>query len=85
MLETLSECFICYGKPEYIRSDNGSACKASVLQEWLRTIHVKPIYIHPGSPWENGYHERFNGTLRQEGLDPEVFYALAEAQAVMAQ
>ena len=62
-LETLSACFIRYGKPEYIRSDNGSEFKARRLQEGLREVHVKPIYIHPGSPWENGYHERFNGTL----------------------
>ena len=85
MLEVLSACLVRYGKPKYIRSDNRSACKAGVLQEWLRTVHVKPIYIHPGSPWENGYHERFNGTLRQEGLDPKVFYALAEAQSVITQ
>ena len=62
MLETLSACFIRYAKPEYNRCDNGSAFKAGVLQEGLRTIQVKPIYIHPGSPWEHGYHERFNGT-----------------------
>ena len=85
VLETLSECFIRYGKPKYIRSDNGSEFKAGVLQAWLRTVHVKPIYIYPGSPWENGYNERFNGTLRHEVLDPEVFYSLDEAQAVIAQ
>ena len=85
VLETLSECFIRYGKPEYIRSDNGSEFKARLLQAWLRTVHVKPIYIYPGSPWENGYNERFNGTLRHEVLDPEVFYSLDEAQAVIAQ
>ena len=50
-----------------------------LLQAWLRTVHVKPIYIYPGSPWENGYNERFNGTLRHEVLDPEVFYSLDEA------
>ena len=85
VLETLSECFIHYGKPEYIRSDNGSEFKAGVLQQWLRTVHVKPIYIYPGSPWENGYNERFNGTLRHEVLDTEVFYSLAEAQSVITQ
>ena len=85
VLETLSECFIHYGKPEYIRSDNGSEFKAGVLQQWLRTVHVKPIYIYPGSPWGNGYNERFNGTLRHEVLDTEVFYSLAEAQSVITQ
>ena len=85
VLETLSECFIRYGKPEYIRSDNGSEFKAGVLQQWLRTVDVEPIYSYPGSPWENGYNERFNGTLRHEVLNPEVFYSLDEAQAVIAQ
>ena len=69
VLETLSECLVRYGKPKYIRSDNGSEFKAGVLQEWLRTVHVESIYIYPGSPWENGYNERFNGTLRPKGLD----------------
>ena len=63
----------------------GSEFKARLLQEGLREVHVKPICIHPGSPWENGYNECFNGTLRHEGLDTEAFYSLAEAQAVMAQ
>ncbi len=84
VLETLSECFVRYGKPEYIRSDNGSEFKAGVLQAWLRTVEVEPIYIYPGSPWENGYNERFNGTLRHEVLDTEAFYSLAEAQSVLA-
>ena len=69
VLETLSECFIRYGKPKYLRSDNGSEFKAGVLQEWLRTVHVESIYIYTGSPWENGYNERFNGTLRPKWLD----------------
>ena len=60
-------------------------CRAGVLQAWLRTVQVKPIYIYPGSPWENGYNERFNGTLRHEVLNPKVFYSLAEAQSVMPQ
>ena len=85
VLETLSECFMGYGKPKYIRSDNGSEFKAGVLQEWLRTVHVEPFYIYPGSPWENGYNERFNGTLRHEVLDTEVFYSLNEAQSVITQ
>lgn len=85
VLETLSECFMQYGKPKYIRSDNGSEFKAGVLQEWLRKVHVEPIYIYPGSPWENGYNERFNGTLRHEVLDTEAFYSLNEARCVLTQ
>ena len=69
----------------YIRSDNGSEFKAGVLQEWLRKVHVEPIYTYPGSPWENGYNERFNGTLRYEVLDTEVFYSLDEAKSVTTQ
>ena len=56
-----------------------------VWQAWLRTVEVEPIYIYPGSPWENGYNERFNGALRHEVLDTEVFYSLNEAQAVITQ
>ena len=85
VLETLSECFIRHGKPKYIRSDNGSEFKAGVLQAWLRTVNVEPIYIYPGSPWENGYNERFNGTLRHEVLGPEAFYSLDEARCVITQ
>ena len=85
VLETLSECFVRYGKPKYLRSDNGSEFKAGVLQEWLQTINIEPIYICPGSPWENGYNERFNGTLRHEVLNLEAFYSWVEAQAVIAQ
>ena len=63
----------------------GSEFKARLLQDWLRTVEVEPIYIYPGSPRENGCHERFNITLRHEVLNPKVFYSLAEAQCVMAQ
>ena len=55
------------------------------LEDLLRTVEVEPIYIHPGSPRENGYNERFNGTLRHEVLNAEVFYSLAEAQSVITQ
>ena len=61
------------------------SARAGLLQEGLHTVHVEPISIHPGSPWENDYNERFNGTLRHEVLDTEVFYSLAEAQSVIAQ
>ena len=64
VLEALYQLIIEHGKPEYIRSDNGPEFVASALQEWLIRVGIKPIQIYPGSPWENGYNERFNGTLR---------------------
>ena len=85
VLETLNECFVRYGKPKYLRIDNGSEFKAGLLQEWLRTINVEPIYIYPGSPWENGYNERFNGPLRHEVLNPEAFYSWDEAKSIITQ
>lgn len=85
VLETLSDLFIQYGKPDYVRSDNGSEFKAQGLQQWLKSVGVEPIYIYPGSPWENGYNERFNGTLRDEVLNTEAFYSLQEARCVIHQ
>ena len=85
VLEALYPLFIKHGKPEYIRSDNGSEFVAAALQEWLIKIGIKPIQIHPGSPWENGYNERFNGTLRHEILNAEWFSTTKQAQIVINQ
>ena len=63
VLEALYPLFLKHGKPEFIRSDNGSEFIAAGFQEWLSKVGIKPIRIYPGSPWENGYNERFNGTL----------------------
>ena len=76
VLKVLQELFILEGIPEYLRSDNGSEFVAQVVQNFLRDIQVKTAYITPGSPWENGYNERFNGILRNELLNGEVFYNL---------
>ena len=62
ILEAVYPLLIRHGKPEYIRSDNGPEFIAATLQEWLRRIGIKPIQIYPGSPWENGYNERFTTT-----------------------
>ena len=83
VLETLSELFITEGMPHYIRSDNGSEFTASTLKEWLKKLKVNTAYIEPGSPWENGYNESFNGRLRDELLNGEMFYTLAEAKAII--
>ncbi len=83
VLEALYPLFIKHGKPEYIRSDNGPEFIATALQEWLLKVGIKPIQIYPGSPWENGYNERFNGTLRHEILNAEWFSTTKQAQTVI--
>ena len=55
VLEAIYPLLLKHGKPEYIRSDNGSEFIAKALQEWLTRVGIKPIQIYPGSPWENGY------------------------------
>ena len=83
VLLTLADLFIRKGVPDYIRSDNGSEFTARMIRNWLKRIGVKTLYIEPGSPWENGYIESFNGKLRDELLDREVFYTLKEAQILI--
>ncbi len=69
------------GVPEHIRSDNGAEFTATAVREWLSAASIKTLFIEPGSPWENGYNESFNGKLRDECLNGEIFYTLKEAQA----
>nr|WP_294168404.1 IS3 family transposase [uncultured Sphingomonas sp.] len=83
VLTALAELFIERGPPAHIRSDNGSEFIATAVREWLAKIGVKTLYIAPGSPWENGYNERFNGSLRDELLNSEIFYSLAEAKVLI--
>ena len=74
VLEALYPLFLKHGKPEFIRSDNGPEFIAENFQTWLARIGIKPIRIYPGSPWGNGYNEPFNGTLRREVLNAEVYF-----------
>jgi transposase InsO family protein len=83
VLEVLYPLFLKHGKPEYIRSDNGSEFITRDLQAWLRKVAIKLIQIYPGSLWENGYNERFNGTLRRELLNAEWFSTIKQAQVVI--
>ena len=83
VLDALYPLFLKHGKPHYIRSDNGCEFIAGDLQAWLKTVGIKLIQIYPGSPWENGYNERFNGTLRQEILNTEWFSTIKQAQIVI--
>lgn len=76
----LAELFVHHGVPQHIRSDNGPEFIARKLRCWLKTLQVEPLYIEPGSPWENGYIESFNGKMRAQFLDGELFYTLKEAQ-----
>jgi transposase InsO family protein len=83
LLKVLSELFILEGCPEYIRSDNGSEFVAKAVQNLLAEVNVKTAYITPSSPWENGFNERFNGILRDELLNGEVFYNLKETKVML--
>jgi len=83
--ECLTDLFVKHGPPEYIRSDNGPEFTAKAVRSWLGRIGVRTLFIEPGSPWENGYNESFNGKLRDELLNREIFYTLQEAQVVIEQ
>ena len=83
VVNALSELFAIRGRPKYLRSDNGPefACKA--VRKWLKTLGVGTLFIEPGSPWENGYVDSFNGKLRDECLNGELFLSLTEARYVV--
>jgi len=83
VLERLSDLFVRRGVPDHIRSDNGPEFTAKKVTEWLDRVNVKTLFIEPGSPWENGYNESFNGTLRYELLDVELFDTLLEAKVLI--
>ncbi len=85
VLEVLTELFAEHGPPAHIRSDNGPEFTAEVVRDWLKQVGVKTLFIEPGSPWENGYNESFNGTLREELLNREIFYTLKEAKVLIEQ
>ncbi len=83
VLERLSWLFATRSVPKHIRSDNGSEFTAHVVRDWLKRVGVKTLFIAPGSPWENGYVESFNGKLRDELLNGELFYTLREAKVLI--
>ena len=82
VIEVLEQVFAERGMPEYLRSDNGPEFVAKAIQRWLTKRQVKTHYIEPGSPWQNAYGESFNGKFRDECLNMEVFYSLAEATTI---
>ena len=85
VLDQLYELFLLRGVPEHIRSDNGSEFTAKAIRKWLNSLEVKTLFIEPGSPWENGYIESFNGKLRDELLNREIFTTLIEARILIEQ
>lgn len=84
VLDRLNDLFLTRGTPEYIRSDNGSEFAAKNVRSWLERVGVRTLFIEPGSPWENGYIESFNGKLRDELLNREIFDTLLEAKVLTA-
>lgn len=79
----LADLCLKHGIPKHIRSDNGPEFIATRLVKWIKDLEVQPLFIEPGSPWENGYCESFNGKMRYELLDGEIFYSLLEAKIVI--
>lgn len=83
VVAVLTDLFIERGVPVHIRSDNGPEFIAKRVRDWLERLRVRPLFIEPGSPWENGYIESFNGKMRDELLNLEIFYSLKEAQVLI--
>jgi putative transposase len=82
VVEELAELFIARGTPAHIRSDNGPEFVAKIVRSWLGRLGVQTLFIEPGSPWENGYIESFNGKFRDELLNGEIFDTITEAKVV---
>ncbi len=80
VLDVLHTLLMKHGKQEFIHSDKYSEFIAGCLQEWLKKVGIQPMQIYPGSPWKNGYNERFNGTLGREVLNAEWFHSARQAQ-----
>ena len=84
VLRTLAQLMLKHGVLEHIRSDNGPEFVAKAVRQWLSRLGVQTLFIEPGSPWENGYIESFNGKLRDELLDGEIFTTVKEAKVLTA-
>ena len=83
VLETLEHLADLKGVPAYIRSDNGSEFIAQIIQDWCHTADVQTLYIEPGSPWQNGFIESFHSRFRDECLNQEIFFSIAEIRVVV--
>lgn len=85
VIDTMADVMLTRGVPEHIRSDNGAEMTAKIVRIWFAKVGASTLYIEPGSPWENGYCESFNGKLRDELLNGEIFYSLKEATVLIEQ
>ena len=83
VLDTLQRLTDLRGSPAYIRSDNGSEFIAQIIQDWCHTAEVKTLYIEPGSPWQNPFIESFHSRFRDECLNQEIFFSIAETRVVV--
>jgi transposase InsO family protein len=82
VIAVLEYLFLVRGIPGFIRSDNGPEFIADAIKKWLGEKNVQTLYIEPGSPWENGYIESFNGKFRDEVLNMEIFHSVKEAKVI---
>jgi transposase InsO family protein len=83
VLDHLADLFVVRGTPEHIRSDTGPEFIAEIVRAWLKRLGVETLFIEPGSPWENGYVESFNGKMRYELLNGEIFDTVPEARVLV--
>lgn len=81
----LTELFCTRGVPAHLRSDNGSEFSNQKIGTWLNELGAKTLFIEPGSPWENGYIESFNGKFRDELLNREISNTPEEAKIIIEQ
>ena len=82
IIQRLDQLFVERGQPAYLRSDNGPEFIASAIKDYLDPHETETRYIEPGAPWQNAYIESFNGKLRDELLERELFSGLVEAQVL---
>jgi transposase InsO family protein len=85
VIDVLSDLMLERGVPEFIRSENSPEFVAAILRNWLKSLGTNTAYITPGSPWENGYCESFNGKFRDQWLNSELYYSLGEARELIEQ
>jgi putative transposase len=83
-MQELERLFHRHGQPQVLRSDNGREFIAASLLDWLAERSVATAFIEKGSPQQNPFVERFNGTMRDELLNGEEFDSLLEARVVMS-
>jgi putative transposase len=83
VLDTLESLAVTWGAPTFIRSDNGSEFIAQIIRDWCHIAQVQTLYIEPGSPWQNGFIESFHSRFREECLNQEIFFSIAETRVVV--